>query len=544
MGSPFAETLPAIDCSLTELAQRCFVSTCGNNPREIIPTTTEELSRAITAMNYRMPEQNAVAADRFVDALVNLNRRSTALVETRGFDGIADDVLTHLDQNFNAIYSFFKSELPVTYQNGEVTVIRSDVTGTDPQRTERLAGFLKSYFELYMGVTKAGERLRMPGAREFFLGFMTDTENYFRRVNPARARLVAQNRTDLANRSDEDVAQFALSGLTQEDIRGVFAQKFLPMKADLTAYLSDRADAAKTRVTRNLQPKPIRDSITRSCQLAQFMISKVNAGNPQAQFEDAKQNAVRGMYNGFLMKLSEHSRGLIQSGLQANPFSAIQFDRNIYPDYPTFTEGIRPYAEQMNATMYLQQSQVFEHAEEFICSMESFMPKDEFNGTEIHTSLFTIATGHPDILAHELGHWVSERMKSPEMSETSRAKFSTLRSCLAGFYQDKGTPRFESPFPDGFRTEEDFADWFMNSTVRSTGIGCTLDSMVPLLWNFMVGDTSNVGRDPYVPDAGDEHSNALFRELHGKLVRGEDLSLSCRQLLNQYPQAQPRRCQL
>ncbi len=530
--SAFAETLPALDCSLAELSQRCFTSVCNSTRRENIPTTTDELSRAITAMNYRMPDANSVDADRFVEALVNLNRRSTALVETRGFDGIADDVLNHLDQNMAALHAFFRSELPVTYENGEVTVVRSDVGGSDPERTERLAGFLKSYFEMYMGVTKAQERLRMPRARQFFMGFLTDVEKYFQRVNPARASAIASARPSLATRSDQEIASLAFSGLSQDDVRGIFAQKFLPVKNDLTSYLSDRADASKTRVTKGLQPKPIRDSITRSCQLAQFMAGKMNSANPQAQFETAKQNAIRGMYSGFLMKLSEHSRGLIQTALQANPFSPIQFDRNIYPDFPALTLGITPFADQMSPTAYLMQSQVFEHSEEFVCSLESFIPKDEFNGTEIHTSLFTIATGHPDILAHELGHWVSQQMSSPEMSSTSRAKFTNVRQCLTGFYQNE------------FRTEEDFADWFQNSTVPSTGIGCTLDTMVPLLWNFMVGDTSTETRDPYAPDPADNHSNALFREIHGKMVRGEELSLACRQLVNQYPQAQPRRCEL
>lgn len=531
-----AETLPPPDCDINELTQRCYVSVCSNVQHNGLPTTTAELESALASMNYRMPEANARAADSFVSNLINLNRRSEALVETRGFDGIAEDILSGLDTNLEALHNYFRSDLPLVQRpDGRVEVVFNDMAEGDTALLRRLGNFLQSYVEIFQGVTQANTRVTQPGAAAFYRSFIADTEAYFAAANPARAQDLRARKARLtASSSPLDIATVAMANINQEDLRGILRTKFIGVKNDLASFLRTRHESESRRVSKGLQPGPLRESISRSCQLATYMMGRLGNANPETAFQAAKNSAIRGLHQNFLSKLSDHSRQLIGTAINQDPFDHIQFDREIYPDFPAHSQTLRPFIEQMNSTNYLLQSRIFNHAEQFVCSVESFMPKDQFDGNRISTSLFTIATGHPDILAHELGHWVSSRMNQPDMSSTSRAKFTSLQQCLTGFYSDNS----------GFRTEEDFADWFMNTTVPSTGIGCTLDSMVPLLWNFMVGDTSTTTADPYTPQAGDNHSNGLFRELHGKMVRGEALSLACRQLMNQYPQSRPVRCNL
>ena len=532
----FAEDLPPPDCDINELTQRCYVSICNNVQHNGLPSTAAELERALSSMNFRMPEANALAADNFVNTLVNLNRRSQALVQTRGFDGIAEEILSNLDTNLQALHTYFQSDLPLVQRpDGRVEVVFNDMAEGDPALLRRLGTFLQSYVAMFLGVTQARQRLAQPGAAEFFRSFLADSEQYFAVHSPSRAQQLRARRSLLTPSSTPaEIATVALSHLTQEDLRGIFRTKFIAMKNDLASFLRTRQESESRRVSKGLQPGPIRESISRSCQLATYMMGRLGSANPEAAFQEAKRQAVRGLHQSFLSKLSDHSRRLIETGLNQDPFDPVQFDREIYPDFARHSQELRPFIDQMNPTNYLLQSRIFNHAEQFVCSVESFMPKDQFDGNRISTSLFTIATGHPDILAHELGHWVSAQMSRPEMSASSRAKFTTLQQCLTGFYADGS----------GYRTEEDFADWFMNTTVPSTSIGCKLDSMVPLLWNFMVGDTSQTTADPYTPQAGDNHSNGLFREIHGKMVRGEILGLACRQLLNQYPQSRPVRCNL
>ena len=530
-----AETLPPPDCDINELTQRCYVSVCSNVQHNGLPSTSAELESALATMNYRMPDANARAADDFVNTLITLNRRSQSLVETRGFDGIAEDILSNLDTNLEALHVYFQSDLPLVQRpDGRVEVIFNDMAEGDASQLRRLGNFLQSYVSMYQGVTQARERLSQPGAAEFFRGFLNDAERYFAVSNPARAQQLRSRRSLLtAASTPTEIATVALSQLTQEDLRGIFRTKFIGMKNDLVSFMSARQESESRRVSKGLQPGPLRESIARSCQLATYMMGRLGNANPESAFQAAKAQAIRGLHQNFLSRISDDCRRRFEAAIQADPFEPVQFDREIYPDFPAHAQTLRPFIDQMNSTNYLLQSRVFNHAEQFVCSVESFMPKDQFDGNRISTSLFTIATGHPDILAHELGHWVSAMMSRPEMS-SCREKFAGLQQCLTGFYSDNS----------GYRTEEDFADWFMNTTVPSTGIGCTLDSMVPLLWNFMVGDTSQTTADPYTPQAGDNHSNGLFREIHGKMVRGETLSLACRQLLNQYPQSRPVRCNL
>lgn len=536
MASAFAEVLPAPDCDINELTQRCYASVCSNVQHNGLPSTTAELEQALAAMNYRMPEANARAADNFVSTLINLNRRSQALVETRGFDGIAEEILSNLDTNLESLHVYFQSDLPLVKRpDGRVEVIINDMSEGDTALLRRIGNFLQSYVSIFQGVAEARNRVNQPGATEFFRSFLGDAQNYFATNNPARAQQLRAASSSLTSSSTpSEIASVALAQMTQEDLRGILRTKFIGLKSDLATFFRTRSESDSTRVSKGLQPGPLRESISRSCQLATYMTGRAENTNPEAAFQEAKRQAIRGLHQNFLSKLSDHSRRLIETAISQDPFVPVQFDREIYPDFPKHTAEIRPFIDQMNPTNYLLQSRVFHHAEQFVCSVESFIPRDQFDGNGISTSLFTIATGHPDILAHELGHWVSDKMNAPEMSATSRAKFTTLQRCLTGFYSDNS----------GYRTEEDFADWFMNSTVPSTGIGCTLDSTVPLLWNFVVGDRSTSAADPYAPQAGDNHSSGLFREIHGKMVRGENLSLACRQLMDQSPQARPVRCNL
>ena len=535
ISSAFAEILPAPDCDINELTQRCYASVCSNVQQNGLPSTSAELERALASMNYRMPEANARAADSFVSTLINLNRRSQSLVETSGFDGIAEDILSNLDTNLEALHVYFQSDLPLVQRSdGRVEIVINDMAEGDTALLRRIGNFLQSYVSIFQGVAQVRERVNQPGAAEFFRSFLGDAENYFSLNNPVRAQQLRAGSTRLTPvSSPTEIATLALSQLTQEDLRGILRTKFMGMKNDLATFFRTRSESDSTRVSKGLQPGPLRESISRSCQLATYMMGKVGSANPESAFQEAKRQAIRGLHQNFLSKFPDDCRRRMETAISQDPFVPVQFDREIYPDFPKHTQELRPFIDQMTPTNYLLQSRVFHHAEQFVCSVESFMPRDQFDGNGISTSLFTIATGHPDILAHELGHWVSKLMSEPGM-ESCRGKLANLQQCLTGFYSDNS----------GYRTEEDFADWFMNATVPSTGIGCTLDSMVPLLWNFVVGDKSTTTADPYTPTAGDNHSNGLFREIHGKMVRGEALSLACRQLLNQSPQARPVRCQL
>ncbi len=530
-----SEILPPPDCDINELTQRCYVSVCSSVQQKGLPSTTGELEQALASMKYRMPEATARSADDFVSTLVNLNRRSQALVETRGFDGIAEDILSNLDTNLPALHAYFKSDLPLVQRpDGRVEVIFNDMAEGDTALLRRMGNFLQSYVSTFQGVSQARERLSQPGAAEFFRNFITDSENYFATSHPSRAQDLGARKALLTlSSTPAEIATVALSQLTQEDLRGIMRTKFIGMKNDFASFLRARNESQSRRVSRGLVATPIRESITRSCQLATYMMGKVAGANPEVAFESAKRQAIRGLHQSFLSKLPEDCRRRMETAIQADPFAPVQFDREIYPEFSRHTQELQSLSQQMNATNYLLQTKIFDHSDQFVCNVASFMPKDQFDGKQISTSLFTIAAGHPDILAHELGHWVSNIMRQPEMV-SCQEKTTKLFQCLTGFYSDGS----------GFRTEEDFADWFMNTTVPSTSIGCKLDVMVPLLWNFMVGATSQTTEDPYTPQAGDNHSNGLFREIHGKMVRGEAVSLACRQLLNQYPQSRPVRCQL
>ena len=286
----FAEVLPAPDCDINELTQRCYVSVCSNVQHNGMPKTTAELETALAAMNYRMPEASARAADTFARSLVDLNRRSNALVETTGFDGIAEDILSHLDTNLGALHTFFRSDLPIVQRpDGRIEVVINDMAEGDTALLRRMGTFLQSYVEMFQGVTQANARMAQPGAEIFFRNFLSGAETYFAVSNPARAQEIRNRRERLTTSSSPvEIATAALSNLTQEDLRGIFRTKFIGMKNDLAAFMRTRSETESRRVSKGLRPGPLRESISRSCQLAQYMMGRVAGSNPEAAFNQAK----------------------------------------------------------------------------------------------------------------------------------------------------------------------------------------------------------------------------------------------------------------
>lgn len=532
----FAQVPSPEQCA--QFSRDCFAQVCEVNSQQPIPTTVRELEAALSRTNFQLPQNVSRELDVFANKLATLNRSNQNLFRTRGAAAIASDILQKPVLNSEGLMHLLGERLRLTRVGGQFQVVLNDL---DPERAlnQRMGTLLSEVMNTKLGLAHPQERMREPGALNFYRDLFFKMEQSFA-SDPARVQRLQTARVQMTGANLATFAMNLSSFFTNDEVDRMLAPRVASHSADLTRILTLDAEANATRTTKGTDPRRIKDSITKSCQLASFMLERTRGTNPQARFEEAKSDALRGLEASILPKLSSHTRSFITAELAKNPFRPVDFNRNIYPDLRSFSARV----DALPAG-YLSQFELFKDSSKFACAFDTFIPEDFFDGEAITTSLFSIALGYDDVLAHELGHWFSDKMGSPGVSGDSRRNFEVLRSCIGGFYQNGGRSIMPTAFRrDTLYTEEDFSDWFAAQvSPKLSKAFCSFDQMAPMFMTYLTGNVQP-GHDVYAPNPQDNHSSALFRILHQKMVRGESLPVSCQNLLNASPGSRPVRCDL
>jgi hypothetical protein len=309
---------------------------------------------------------------------------------------------------------------------------------------------------------------------------------------------------------------------------------------------------AQTRINEKAQQTAPRGIVARTCVFNGFMNEKFQAADPWATYNRQRDETLQGLRERFYPLLSDHSRQVLEQKLQGSDrpvtaqapnqgqvFRPFKIEASLYPNFNDVNTRVSAPLPSDPTLALLQAAQRVSNIP--TCNVQEYLATDHYMiGKEIHSSKYSAVFGDNDILAHELGHWISHQLRQDGISRESRERYDNFRRCLQSFY-----PRtfWQRVGLSGGRTEEDFADWFAAtiSTSKFT-FACDLNGFMGTAVGFLTGQAP-AAENLYTPERGSVHSNHLFRDLHRALVRGENLPRSCEQLMELDPSVRPRRCE-
>ncbi len=481
-----------------ELSRQCQLNLCT---RELeIPQTTEDLARL--RAQHGLPAFSPLTSNE-----LNSARAARQLLRGVSARQLVDDFLNGSDTQNAALLEYTNS---IFLDNGEELVINSSAGLTesmgvelrrfhDNLRTsetfqylinydsegsfldgysdEELAKF-ESFFNVTLDVNSTGPNLAdLEFARNFFReGRRTNSTNKRHRL----ARIVGQILKKQINDQHAtfvEIAQRSIDML-QESLDTAVSEGSL--LCDLSDYYSRRAQAV------------------------------AGEGILQTWQNQARAGFTEGVLTGLPQNIREH---ILTESQRCS----------VEVQIPSVNEvvsrgGFRE--ENRYATTPVVEAQIaignIEACRALTLPTDSISVSTEGEGT-ISLSTSTLVYGGADVYYHELGHCYSRILRRTTFDPETASELSAFRSCLSSMHG--GSEQY---------IEEDFADWVSaRISPRSDGLGCHLLELISGQPGMAVNDSL------YDSNPLDNHSNALFRALHVRMVQGQEVHSSCRELMSQ-----------
>ncbi len=359
---------------------------------------------------------------------------------------------------------------------------------------------------------------RMRDTVLFMLDWMNISTN-----DPARKSAVRELRTRLAN-----------GGVGRPSDKNLFSSEAIRNELFRT-YLQTKKNVITSAINSQLREHRSHDWESdfrrreQTCRLKGHLIPQVRAAsNPQA-LRNMATSVITSFNERLLPRFSSHTRAIIAPRLRPSIFSLLK------PEYTDKFDSIDVQGEGtiVSNLMILQTNTIKECQLETIFSAQRIGSYYDGDNQQIFISPLHLIYGGPGVLYHELGHHVSSLMVTGASPESKR-KLLELRSCLTSMHGSftSNSPKHEG---DQNNTEEDFADWVAAITYQGPrNYGCEMLRINPL---------EEVRTSAYTSRRNDVHSNTLFRELHMRMIRSEELPGPCRQLIDHSAEA-PKKCEL
>ncbi|MFZ4713157.1 MAG: hypothetical protein ACOYL6_05585 [Bacteriovoracaceae bacterium] len=538
---------PSCEVKDSNVEKQCLLDMCAPGESSAVNVfTSDQFMNEVNNYKYTLPANIETDLDAFATSMEQAIVARDKLF-SEGPDKVADKILSHLDGNVVAMESLFSDKFNVYYSKGEAQIVMSNVNESENSLYGRLAKSYKSLMEISLGYRFRSQRLVDPKSDVFFSGICQEMAENFKISNPIKAKELEVLRSKFKDHNGDPALLLKEMDqlFNQKEFYGMLTNKFQSMKPDLTLALTDRMNQSKKRP---FDKEKLKYAVKNTCKVSNFMLEKIVQQNPQAQFVEAQKQIVNLVKSKFIPQMSEHSGQVISEALNQNPFQILTLEKDIHPPYAALNKGLKLAGEGEDVVAYMNTTQFMtQNSDKFLCSTKSVLPSDHYDGTKIVTSAFTLGMEYNDILAHELGHWLSDKMARGDISVTSKAKIVKVRTCITGFYQNNTLVSSNKQFEgDGFRTEEDFADWFSASLNVSPVVSfCDFPKLFSKLSSYLPKQWQNTEKNgDYLPDSNDNHSNNLFRVLHNRLVSGRSISASCKTLMEEHPEAAPKKCDI
>lgn len=522
------------------LVNQCYVDACAaQKNNRAFPLDEKEFAKQVTKTKISSSQEELRQFERDVDLVSLAKNQRFEFVQKKGALIIADELMgpsQNVLKNLDPILSrrFTIASTP----DGERSIIYSDLEDELEKTISRRVGgaYLEAleikdgYYSFISGTLdlEAQNKFLMKVAKDLL--HLEGQETKRGGVLKAFVEELASN--PRKKRGPGEVNRyFSLS-----DVDTLINQKVAPLKKDVAHIISRQQSSWKKGL-------PYKDVVTNSCRIASFMVSRVKDRDLFREFEAARESAMKGLQEKFLKDSCPEIASVISQRLHAPVFKSIGLNKNYLPDFKAFEKDMERFSKMEDSKTYVEYLEFEEkNRDALICDVSTFFPTDNFDG-DVNVSLFTLAMGYHNIITHELGHWVSGVLKQANLSSACGGKFAKLRSCLSGFYVEKGQDLYGIHPGDQQRTEEDFADWFA-ALVTSDGVNpyCDADKITKLALGY-IGEGKRKKTNLFVPNSDDTHSSDLFRVLHTKILRNESLSKSCENLLKKYPDSAPKKCE-
>lgn len=511
---------PVVQCDPKVAERECYSQICKATDEKLIPLETSELQKAFQAHPYVMPDNFTEELAKVGAVAENIRTFTRKKLDNNDLGAIASEITSNPFEHFPVLKSFFGGELKCVQKNLQCELISNDLSSY-PQG-------MKSYFKNFYD--KA-------------LVFIEGTN------------LTIEAKKSLLLKYIEEMRGTLSKDQYKKEVKAI---KKMKREIDFLTYEAEWIPAYKSKVISDLKPnqKDIEESlrirtedfmkydlvsekrlayVKRTCQLGSFIQDTINANGTVEKFGEYREKVVASFRSKFLPQLSEKSAKELSAQLTPDTFVLLENNANIYP--PKFSSvHDNAYREPQSASQFMTDLMILQRGEGVKCNSGGKLASDHFNGNvnKIFISKYVLANNFPDVLTHELGHWLSSQIAKGKLSSHSKKKLMNVRKCITNFYEQKIAPKYVKVKGDEFRTEEDFADWFTaKAGIDESGLFCDLKKMV----------NSNELNN-YLPEKDDSHSNFLFRDLNIRLNRGEVLPQSCRDLMNVYPESQPKKCDM
>lgn len=223
------------------------------------------------------------------------------------------------------------------------------------------------------------------------------------------------------------------------------------------------------------------------------------------------------------VKISAEESKVVDSSTDAQLIKALSKIKNPYSDYVSVITDASCTGLGVSAWDSFMPLQP---------GIEDFLPADG-DPTKDNLQISHFSCTHPaqgeQVLAHELGHALSQAFSDNELSESSYVEFMRLRSCVNG-WADPSLPEapvsFVSHEGDAIRTEEDTADLvaYMYAYDNPALMSCALLEPEITGNNYANASIAN-------PTMFDSHSSPLTRAIREAMHKRLPIPAACQQLI-------------
>jgi hypothetical protein len=510
------------NCNL-DLEKECISSICTIYPDNLVVADPNMLLDKIKDQPFTMDP--ALFAK--MDELVNRAKETQAILSKKAnekaFAQFADSIISDPERNVGIINGIFAGDFKCIIKDHHCDLVANDFS----EYPEEMKTFYRKFKDL---------------------NYLSDLDANFASTHHLKKALLESLeavKTELPPKEYLET-QKSISGLrTPTDLtRYKSAAWFQSYKKKIPSQLAPFQDVlaksliikAKKELKTNLSNEKLKAELFNSCKVASYVKDDVLKRATPERYEEMKAKVVSAYKTKFLPKLSAHSAKLM--GLETNSklFKQVEISSSIFPgktkdspSLPTMNTAPRTPENLLDAFITYKNNLV--DISRFRCNIEAYEANDHLQ-MGIWTSPYAIAYGGYDILAHELGHWVSNAMAVDSMSAESKKKFMALRKCIRSMYPTfPDTHSLEHSY-DAQWTNEDFGDWFAAYLdVGTRNLYCEYENM-----------TGNLKASFYIPTGANVHSPTLFRALHYRMNKGEKIPPKCQEVIDSHPEIQIKKC--
>lgn len=514
---------PVVQCDPKVAEQECYNLICKATDEKLIPLETAELQKAFKAHPFVMPEDFSAELAKVGEVAENIRTHTRTRLNNNDLSSLVSEIIAKPFDHYPVLKAFFGGELKCIEKNLQCDLITNDLSAYP----EGMKAFYKNFYNKALVFVESGN-LTIEAKKSLLLKAVEEMKGVLSK-DAYKKEVKAINKM----KREVDYITYSMDASWIAGYKDKVAAELKVNQKDIEEGLRLRTEDF---MKYDLVSEKRIDYVKRTCQLGSYIQDTINANGTVKKFDEYRTRVMNSFRTKFLSTLSEETAKELSNALTPESFVLLENQANVFPPkfYSIHDKG---YKEPQTASQFMSDLMILQRGEGVRCNTGGKLVNDHFNPNvnKIFISKYVLANDFPDILTHELGHWLSSQLAKGKLSSHSKKKLINVRKCITSFYEEKKPPKHKAKVKgDQFRTEEDFADWFVaKAGIGESGEFCDLKKMV---------NSNNL--DNYLPHKDDTHSNYLFRDLNIRLNKGEVLPQSCTDLMNVYPESRPHKCDL